>query len=789
MIRNYFLIALRNLWRNRIITLINLAGMAIGFAIFLSFWSWTRFDLSFDKFHEDIDQMYILNIRIFMNGSEYTSQRTGGIFASVLPENFPQVLSSCRVSTPLEFELGVVNEEDGEDVPMRYFSENEVIAVDSSFLKFFSFRLVKGNMDQIFTERDHLVVTEGLATRLFGKEDPLGQSVKMGEGGFFKVVGVVEDPPEESSFQFSALLGFHIMEQLGYPVNGAGGNIYYSNFKLAPEADLDELNVAVNEYVEANFEPDLEPYFFLDRLTRLHLHGETRGIIGLYMNLIMSLLILSIAVINFINLTTAYASDRVKEIAIRKCAGAGKKQLIIQFMGETYLLLLLAFYLGLFMAEHMVPWMSRAFNVGIQSNFNGFSFWIQVVLIFTVTGLLAGLYPAAKIAGFDALGFLSGKRKERLNVQSRSRKVLIVVQFSFSIIFIIISIFMIRQYNFLQEADLGFNREDVMYVRTTGMVWEEYPQIKSDLASFHFVEGVTTGSRIPVYMDLGEIDWGERDGEHNRIAMILRTDEDFLSTFEINLLEGSYFTQGHDSLNRDYVVVNQSLVDVMEWKDPVGRSFYLQGRDYQILGVTGNIDFFPFNLEVFEDRALIYRYESVEQYVFIRMNQGASAEQIARIGDVFLKYNPGYEFSYEFVSDYKYITLESADGIRLMFILFSGFAIFIATMGLIGLSLFYSNRRVKEVGIRKAMGAHSGMIMQQFLYDFLKLVALSNLIAIPAAFMIMRWSLQFFTYSVDLKVSVFITVALLSLMLSVITISFHALRTALSNPVDSLRYE
>ena len=175
MIRNYLVIALRNLWRNKLITVINLVGMAMGFGIFLSFWSWVRFDLSFDKFHEDIDQMYVLNVRLNMDGSEYTSERTGGIFSSLLKENFPQVMSSCRVSAPLEFELGVPADEDSDDVPMRYFNEREVLAVDSTFLHFFSFKLVKGNKDLIFSERDHMVITESLAAKLFGEQDPLMQ--------------------------------------------------------------------------------------------------------------------------------------------------------------------------------------------------------------------------------------------------------------------------------------------------------------------------------------------------------------------------------------------------------------------------------------------------------------------------------------------------------------------------------------------------------------------------------------------------------------------------------------
>jgi putative ABC transport system permease protein len=789
MIRNYLLIALRNLWRNKLITVINLVGMAIGFCIFLSFWSWVRFDLSFDKFHEDIDQMYVLNVRIDMEDSEYASERTGGIFASVLKENFPQVISSCRVSSPLEFELGVPTGDEMETVPMKFFSEKEVLAVDSIFLHYFSFNLLKGDNDLIFMERDHMVITESLSKKLFGDQNPLFQSVRLGEGDYYQVVGVTEDPPEASSFQFQALVGFHVMEELGYTVDGHGGTMYYSNFKLAPETDIKALNLAINDYTDTNFDEELDSYFFMDTLTRIHLYGETRGIIGFYMNLIMALVILSIACINFINLTTAFASRRIKEIAIRKSAGASKGQLVMQFLGETYLLLLFAFYLGLFLAEHMVPAIFRSFGVNQEADFSGLSFWIQIAILFLLTGQLAGLYPAVKIAGFKPLAFLSGKSGKNHIGGSRSRKILIVVQFTFSVIFILVSVFMIKQYVHLKEADLGFNRDEVLYIRTTGKAWDQYPQIKRELAELHFVDGITSGSSVPVWLNNGDIDWGEREGDHNKIAVLLWTDPDFLSTFEIDLREGAYFSHERDSLNYEYVVVNQALVDLMGWEDPVGRSFYLRDRDYQILGVTANIDFFPFNLEVFNDRALIYQYHDVNEFIFVRINQDVTPEQIAKIEVVFQKYNPGYEFAYDFVSDYEYDALQNGDGIKFIFILFSLIAIFIAVMGLIGLSVFNNSSRTKEVGIRKAMGAHTGIIMKLLLTDFMKLVVLSNLIGMPLAYLILNKMLQIFSYRIDLKVSIFILVFLLSVFLSLATVVFHAFLTARSNPVNSLRYE
>ena len=565
--------------------------------------------------------------------------------------------------------------------------------------------------------------------------------------------------------------------------------MFYNPFKLSSPANLEALNSAVNEHVDANFETDLESYYYLDSFERLHLHGESQGLIGFYMNLIMSLVILSIASINFINLTTASSSNRLKEIAVRKSAGDSKKQLIIQFLGESYLLLLFSFYLGLFVAEHLVPVTARAFGVNLEADFSGILFWVQISLIFIVTGLLAGLYPAVKIAGFKPLAFLSGKSISTFHKGSRSRKVLIVVQFTFSVIFILISVFSIRQFAYLKEADLGFNREDMVYIPTKGLVWDQFSLIKEELTELHFVEGVTSASEVPVKIDRGEIEWGEREGEHNKIARILVTDPDFLSTFEIGLLEGEYFSEERDSLNYEYVVVNQGLVDLMGWEEPVGRTFFMFDRDFQILGVTENFIFFPFNLKVLSNEALIYRYQDVREFIFVRVHSGIAPEQLASIENVFRKYNPGYAFDYGFVSDFEYEALENTAGIKFIFKIFSILAIFIATMGLIGLSIYNNNRRTKEVGIRKVMGAHSGIIMKLLLSEFMKLVVLSNLIAIPVAYLILKKIFQIFSYSVDLKITVFILILLLSVFLSLVIVTYQAFRTSRSNPVNSLRYE
>jgi len=789
MIKNYLLIALRNLWRSKIMSLINLLGMAIGFGVFLTLLTWIRFDSRFDKFHEDIEKMHVLNIRLTMNGADYESQRTGGIFARVLKELFPQVESSCRVSQPREFELGVPLEDAESDVTMKYYDESQVVMVDSNFFDYFSFSLLQGDPEQVFSARDQIVITESLARRLFGEEEALNRQIRIGEGGYFTVVAIAADPPVASTHKFNALLGFHVLEEMGYPLEGYGGTMYFNHFKLAEGTDLIAMNEAINEHVSENFEEEFSSWWYMDRFDRLHLHGENKGIIGYMLNLVMAVVIMLIASINFINLTTAGSSLRIKEIAIRKSAGASRRQLIIQFLSESYILLLLAFYIGFFFSEQLTSNFFRWFEVYTEKVPRGLEYWLLILGIYLLTGLLAGLYPSIKISEFKPLAFFTGKGMQNLRSGRRSRRVLIVLQFAFSIFFITFSLFVIRQFTHMREADLGFNREDVLYIRTKGRIWDQYQVIKQELEQLSFVNSVTSASDIPVQVDFGEIDWGELDGERNKFARVIRTNADFLSTFDIHLQQGEYFTTERDTLNYDYVVVNRSLVDYLGWEDPVGREMYIWGHERYILGVVDDIKFFPVNLGAFDNECLIYVYEPVQNYLFVRVSPGSSNRQLSAIEKVFHTHNPGYELEYDYISNYNYGILENADGVGVVFKVFSGIAIFIAVMGLIGLSLFNNNRRTKEVGIRKAMGAHTGSILSLLLSEFLKLVILSNLVALPLAYLGLWKLFQFFSYSTGLKIPIFLIVFILSVLFSLVTVTYHAWKTARANPIDSLRYE
>lgn len=789
MLKNYIIIAFRNLWRNKMTTLINLTGMALGFGIFISLSDWVRHDLSFDRFHEDIEKIYTLNARIHSNGAEYTSEKAGGIYASLLSENFHEIEAACRVSEALEFELGVRGDTSLEEATVKYFSEAEVLAADSNFFSFFSFTMVEGDPSLLLSSKDNIVLSKSMADKLFGDDKALYQDVKFGEGGYFTVVGVVEDPPNNSTLQFNVVMNFGILEELGYPIDGYHGAIYYNFFKVKEGSDFEKINRTVNELVEMNSDSDLDVYYFLEPYTRMYLFGETKAVMGVYVNLILCVLILLIACINFINLETAYFHTRIKEISVRKSIGAGRKQLLFQFLSETYIILLMAFYLGFFVAELIVPTINRSFGVDFGDMERGLSSWLFFLALYLLTGLVAGLYPALKITGFNPLRFLSGRDVSNSLGGKRSRKVLIVLQFSFSIFIAIASIFIMRQYTHLKEADLGFNREEVLYIQTNGVLWSEFELFKEKLEEMHFVDQVCTASEMPVMITHGEINWGDEEGEHNKFSRILWANHDFLSTFDIEMSRGEFFREEYGENNHQKVVVNEALLELMHWDDPIGRVFHLWDRQLEIIGVTKDFNFFPFKLEVFDGQALIYIYDEVREYIFVKIPGELKTKQISQIKSVFEEVNPGYEFNYDLVSEYEYDMLQGSEGIKILLLVFTVIAIFIAIMGLVGLSLYNIGKRTKEVGIRKAMGAASRSILGSLVSEFLVLVVISNAIAIPASILVLDKTFTIFYYRVELAPIVFVLVFLLSVAVTMLTVMYHALRIARANPVKSLRYE
>jgi len=782
--RNYFITAVRNMLRNRTSTLINMLGLTVGLAVFITISCWIRFERSYNLFHEHSGRIFLVRQTLHLSETEYTTDRVGGAFAAAIKNNYPAVSEAVRISNPQELVLSVPKTARSPGPDFRHFVEKQVLAVDSAFCKVFSFDLISGDESQFLKDPFSLYLTPKMGEKYFGSHNPVGRTIQIREQDF-TVRGLIQEPPQNSSIKYDVLLPFDIMEHLGYPTEGFGGTMFYTYLLVDHPEVADRINASLPRYLNSLYDDGLDPHQFVVPLKKVHLYGESYNYVGIYLYSVIAILILLIACINFINLTTAQKYNRAGEVGLRKVNGARRKQLIFQFLGETFIIMVVATYLAVILAEFMVPVFGRIHGFELHLDFSNPAFWLQLVSILLIITLVAGFYPAYVLSSIRSASVLKNDLASGLS-GSRLRKILVVTQFFFSVVLIISTIFALRQFRYMQTADLGFTRENVVYIPVRGKIPDNYQPLKNALLQDPDILSVSTGSYLPVHVDQGDIEWGDKPGKRNQIARILHCDQDFLHTFGIQLQEGRFFSENKPSDQTQSIVINQKTADMLRWEEPVGRDFYLWNHRYRVIGVTGNFRFFPYNMG---GEALIIKYEPVSNFVFVRLLPEGKEAALETIRHSYERFNPGYALDYGFVSDYKFSGLEDTEKFNLLFAFLTFMGIFISCSGLFGLVLYSTNKRVREIGIRKAMGATAPQIQRLLIGDFVKWVVIANLLAIPVAWWIVERIFRFFAYRVDLSAWVFLLAVGITLLMTLLTVFYRSGRAAARNPVDSLRYE
>lgn len=786
MIRNYLLIAFRNMWRNKFFSLINIIGLTLGLSIFIIMWILIRFELSFDDFHTNRDNIYLLKQTINIGTGEYTASRCGALQAPAMQSHFPEIAKTVRLSYPFELLIAAPMDSANASNPDRKFIEKGIIGADSAFFDFFTFPLLSGNPQTTLKNPNSIVLTKSMATKYYGERDALGKTIILADSLQFMITGIAEDPPENSSIQFDFVVPFNFMARF-YDLNSYDGTMFFNYFLLDENADYQVLNKKIPGLFQTLYTSDLEPFLFLSPLRRVHLYGEEFHYIGVYMIAILAFVILMIAIINFINLSTARSLSRAREIGVRKVSGANRRQLIFQFLGESLIISIIAMNLALLLAEQVMPGLGRAVNIPLSVQWGNIRFMLEVILITVVTGILAGIYPAFLLSSFRPSTILRNKWQEGLTPKGGlSRKVLVVVQFVFSILFIIITIVMNRQYDHLANADLGLKRDNVLYFMMRSDTKTRYQAIKSDLLNFPFVTHVTSSSDIPVFVNYGEIAWGDAERKKNIVARTLYCGYDFTEAFDIPMYAGRFYSPEFASDTTDGIVVNEEVVRIMGWDNPVGKEFYFLDKFYHIIGVIQDINFFPFNLG---GSALILPFGKENDFAFVTLQEGWTNEDITLIQSVYEDHVSSYPFEFDFLTNYKYIFLENAQQSKIGFTLFSFLGIFVSCLGLLGLTFFMADKRRKEICIRKALGSSMRKVMFLFAGQFARLVILAILIAIPLSYLILTILLQLFTTRTQLSWWIFVVAAMLTFIISILTITLQTVRIAASNPADHLRYE
>ena len=788
MIENYFKIAVRNLLRNKGFSLINIAGLAIGMASAILIFLWIDNEVSHDKFHEKKDRIYIANNRDKFNGELWAWSQTPKPLAPALKQEYPEVEDAVRVN----------------DVNFLFTSGEQRInangaTTDAGFLNMFSFPLLEGNAATALNSINNIVLTQKLAKKLFGKEDAMGKTVRIDSSDYFTVAGVLKDLPNNTRFTFEYLLPWTYLIKLGRADSSWGNNSLKTFVLLKPNVSQVAFDKKISNVTISHSNPDnkstTEVFTQLLSDSWLYSKSENGKFVGgrierVKLFSIIAIFILLIACINFMNLSTARSEKRAKEVGVRKAIGAQKNSLMLQFIGESVLLSVLAGILAILIVQLSLTGFNKLVNKQLFIDFTNWHYWVFAVGFFLFTGLLAGSYPAFCLAAFQPVKVLKGTFKAE-HALVTPRKVLVVLQFTFAIALIICTVIVHRQIQFAQARDVGYTRNNLLYTSLQGETEKYYDAIKTELIEKGAAVAVTK-SMSPItqrYSDGWGFTWPGSVAEDEKVDFIrMASDADFVKTMDVKLLEGRDIDIRKYPSDSSAMLLNETAVKMMRLKEPVGTVINGDGGEWRIVGVIKDFIFeSPYEKVT---QLMVMGPKSWFNVIHIKLNPAKpTAESIAILEQVFRKYNPQYPFEYTFVDEEYATKFEDEKRIGKLAALFAGLTIFISCLGLFALATYMAENRIKEIGIRKSLGASLAGITVLLSKDFLKLVIISFLIASPIAWWSMHNWLQGYTYRIQIEWWVFAIAGLVSVLIAIGTVSYQALKAAMANPVKSLKAE
>ena len=790
MIKNFFTIAWRNLLRNKVFSFINISGLAIGMASAVMILLWIQNELSMDRFHAKENRLYIAANRDKFNGDVWAWTTTPKILGQTLRLEYANDIEDVARVNQNNF-LFTVGEKHLN--AQGYFT-------DPSFLSMFSFPLLKGNAGNALSSISNIVITEKLANKLFGTTDAVGQVVRIDSTDNFTVSGVLKDLPNNTTFNFEYLLPWQYMKKIGYDDEYWGNNSIQTYILLKPGVSHDAFdakikNITINHTKDGD-KSTTQVFTQPLRDTWLYSKSENGKFVGGRIEMvklfaIIALFILLIACINFMNLSTARSEKRAKEVGIRKVVGAQKSSLVAQFIGESILLSFIAGVLAVVIVQLCLSPFNTLVGKELYIGYGNPLFLLFFLSFIVFTGFIAGSYPAFYLSSYQPVKVLKGTFKAA-HALVTPRKVLVVLQFTFAIALIICTIIVQRQIKYAQSRDAGYKRDQLVYTFIQGDIAKHYDAIKDELLSSRAAIAVTK-SMSPItqrYSDSWGFSWqGAQPGDEKTDFVRMTSDADFVKTMGVTLLQGRDIDIKNYPADSTAMLLNETAVKMMRFKNPIGQIVKSDGKDWYVVGVV---------------KDFIYQspYEKVQQLVVqgpassgfnivhFKLNpQKSTAEALQLAEHVFKKYNPQYPFDYKFVDEAYALKFQEEQRTGTLAGLFAGLTIFISCLGLFGLATYMAENRIKEIGVRKVLGASVTNITTLLSKDFLTLVIVSFVIASPIAWWAMSRWLSSYTYRISIEWWVFAGAGLLSVLIAVITVSYQSIKAAIANPVKSLRTE
>ncbi len=789
MLRNFLLSTLRSLKRYRLYSIVNISGLAIGIACSLLILLWVHRELSYDTFHKDHDRIY----QVWMH-ARYTDE-----------------LSSWR-SVPLPLYQNIKGKHSAiEEVSVADWGEDHLLGngqqkikrmghfVGEEFLSLFSFRTVDGLDASVYlSDPSNILLTESAARALFGEEDPIGKVVELDNESQLNVAAVLEDPPLNSSLQFDFLVAWKHYEQNSSWVGentDNWSNYYFQVFvKLRSGDDMAEVESSLRDLLTDNGQTDAERFLFLLPLDDWHLkssfeNGKQAGGLIVYVRLFggVALLILAIACINFMNLATARAERRAREVGVRKSIGSSRRQLVVQFLGESLLIATIAYLIAILLTELALPFYNEMLNNKLSIDYTAPEFWVLTLSVILIAGILSGSYPAFYLSSFSPVRTLKGAVFSGRN-RSIPRKVMVSLQFVLSLFLLVSSLIIYQQIELVRSRELGYDTENLIMLDYTDPMHDNYSALKRELLDSRSVQSVTkTNSPVTSVNTNNFVEWPGKLPEENVLFVTLATEYDFSSTMNVKIIEGRDFSPDYPS-DSMAILVNQAALDIMGLDDPIGARLEVWGDGYTLIGVFENL----ITGSVFQETKPMFVIFDPEwaEIMTIKLNGGTSLkESLAEVEQIVGKYNEAYPFDYKFMDDVFDQKFNAINLTQKLAGTFAILALIITGMGLFGLATYMAQRRMREMGIRKVMGASVTDLLTLINGEFVILVIVSMLISIPLTWYALDRVRGQFDRRTNIPDGVFLAAGMLLLVFTILIVSRQVYRSATLNPTVSLREE
>ncbi|MFC1724484.1 ABC transporter permease [candidate division KSB1 bacterium] len=795
MFKNYFKIALRTVKRQKGYSFINLTGLSVGLASFILISLFIRYEFSYEKHNVKADRIYRIN-QIMPYDNSPVSDHSQAPLAPYLLDNVPEVEEAVRFFVaPLVPSVAYKN---------KKFQEREIFFTDRSVFKVFSFSFVNGTEETALNEKYTCVISEDFAEKYFGDEDPVGKILIVAEDVNIKVAGVFKNLPQNSDFRYNILISFSTLSELfGDRLSGNRSSQILTTWVLVRKnTSYLEVQAKINLVFKEFYPGEPRPGNILERLDKIHLYSKATpygNIKYIYIFGSAAILLLLIACFNFMNLATARYANRAKEVGLRKVVGANRRMLISQFIGESLLFSFISLLIALIITVLFLPVLMEITGQELQPNMllTGSSI-LGIVFLTAVVGLISGSYPAFFLSAFQPVKVIKGELSSG-SMNANFRKTLTVLQFVISVCLIICMLLVQKQITFLQNRDLGFRKDNIVVVRLKGPVANDPELLKNELLNHSAILGASASyllpSRIGMYND---VTWeGANDGEVIGLWQN-KVDFDFINTYELELVKGRNFKREFTSDYMDYssensgaVILNETAVKRFGWDDPIGKKV-IQVQDggkwyFTVVGVVKDFHFSSLRNEI--EPVNFFLRPTRLNYLSIKITGDNIPGTLKFLEDKWNIVNPDSPFDYFFLGESFASMYRVEESMKEIITIFSILTIFIACLGLFGLASFSAERRTKEIGIRKVMGASFANIIFFLSRDFIKWVLIANIISWPAAYFVMNNWLSNFAYHINIGFESFVISCLASVVIAVLTVSYRAVKTATINPVDSLRNE